>query len=128
MPQSGEEFVRAAMRDLGVETAAQLAEKMRWKRGTERLVAKWLSGQNDPSYTYTMELLEKTGRLSKRIDRRAEPPAQADPLAALGAAVGEMALVQAAIARHLGVPPAEFELPGVQPSQRQETPRRRRAG
>lgn len=116
------------MRDLGVETAAQLAEKMRWKRGTERLVAKWLSGQNDPSYTYTMELLEKTGRLSKRIDRRAEPPAQADPLAALGAAVGEMALVQAAIARHLGVPPAEFELPGVQPSQRQETPRRRRAG
>jgi hypothetical protein len=60
----GADFVRLVMDALGVQSPSQLAETMSWKRGTERLVAKWLSGQNDPSYTYTMEMLDRVGWLA----------------------------------------------------------------
>lgn len=70
----GAKFVRLVMRAIGAESPAQLAEKMRWKRGTERLVAKWLSGQNDPSYTYTIEMLERVGWIAAGLSRDEPPP------------------------------------------------------
>lgn len=60
----GQMFVRAVMTQLECESPLAFAEKMGWKRGTERLVAKWLAGANRPSYNYIMEMIERTGWLS----------------------------------------------------------------
>lgn len=57
----GPSFVNAVMARLGAANAADLAEKMHWKRGTERLVAKWLAGNNRPSYRYMLEMIERAG-------------------------------------------------------------------
>lgn len=67
----GPQFVRAVMVSVGVENAAGLADAMGWKRGTERLVAKWLAGSNRPSYKYMLQMVERAGWLSS--DGRAQP-------------------------------------------------------
>ena len=70
------EFVRNVMAAVDAHNPGELAEAMRWKRGTERLIAKWLTGETKPGYRYTMEMLEKTGWLTM-----AETPEGARPLA-----------------------------------------------
>lgn len=61
MALDGPQFLRAVMDQLGVNTAGDLAEKMGWKRGFERTVARWIAGDNEPSYGYVMEMIDKTG-------------------------------------------------------------------
>lgn len=65
---TSEEFVRGIMERLGVRTAAELAEKMRWKRGVERTAARWLSGDAQPSFGYVMEMIERAELLNASID------------------------------------------------------------
>lgn len=60
---------------------------MGWKRGTERLVAKWLAGNNNPGYEKTMEMLERCGWLSLGEDARTREASPRDPLAELEATV-----------------------------------------
>lgn len=71
------------MAALGCNSPAGLAETMGWKRGTERLVAKWLAGQNNPGYEKTMEMLEKCGWLAVSDGSRDELGARRDRLAEL---------------------------------------------
>ncbi len=52
------------MDQLEVSSAADLADRLGWKRGTERLVQKWLSGENQPGFSYTIEMLEAAGFVS----------------------------------------------------------------
>lgn len=61
MAMPGPDFVRSVMQHLGASSAAELAETMGWKRGTERLVAKWLNGDNQPNYERTWEMLDRCG-------------------------------------------------------------------
>lgn len=77
MALDGAQFVRAVMLKLEAATAADLAEKMRWKRGTERLVAKWLAGTNRPSYPYVMEMIDKADLLDIEATT-ARPPTEAE--------------------------------------------------
>lgn len=60
----GPDFVRSVMQRLGASSPADLATKMGWKRGTERLVAKWLNGDNRPGYERTWEMLDRAGWLN----------------------------------------------------------------
>lgn len=68
---AGDELVRAVMRKLGCSSPAELADAMGWRRGTERLIAKWLAGNNNPGYEKTLEMLERCGWLTLDGDARA---------------------------------------------------------
>lgn len=119
----GAEFVRRVMTALGAESPAQLAEKMRWKRGTERLIAKWLTGQNDPSYAYTMDMLERVGWIALGHSKDEDPPQRAAGL--------DPRLVQALeqiadVAAKLDALASEQELPTGAPQAPIQTRRRRR--
>ena len=79
---TGTEFVRHVMVVLEVSTAAGLAEKMRWRRGMERTIARWLAGTSEPSFAYTIDmattagLLTMKGRPAVGIDRPEEVAAR----------------------------------------------------
>src|SRR3954464_8235198 len=66
---TSEEFVRTVMERLDVQTAAELAEKMRWGRGVERTAARWLTGQSQPSFDYVIDMAERAGLLNTTADR-----------------------------------------------------------
>lgn len=68
MAPASDVFVRAVMAALNCGSPMDLAEEMGWKRGTERLVAKWLAGSNKPGYEYTMEMLERCGWVNMGAD------------------------------------------------------------
>jgi hypothetical protein len=87
----GDEFVRGVMDRLGVSTAAELAEVMRWKRGTERTVARWLAGDTRPSFDYVMEMVEQANLLNTNSDARPVAPAPLGLLGSLEAKVDQMA-------------------------------------
>lgn len=72
MALTGLEFVQAVMNRLGARTANDLAEAMKWPRGKERLVAKWLAGTNDPNYETTIALLDAAGWLNWDEIRKAQ--------------------------------------------------------
>jgi len=61
---TGSEFVRQVMVLLDAPTAAALAEKMHWRRGMERTVARWLAGTSEPSFVYTIDMATKAGLLT----------------------------------------------------------------
>ena len=80
---TSEEFVRGVMERLGANTAAELAEKMRWKRGAERTVARWLSGDSQPSFDYVIDMVERAGLPNSSVQGIVspdgdDPSAQAD--------------------------------------------------
>lgn len=79
---TGAEFVRGVMRRLDVQTAAELAEVMHWKRGAERTVARWLADDTKPSFDYVMEMVERAGLLNGtqtiRFEPGEDPPAPAE--------------------------------------------------
>lgn len=98
------------MRELGASSASELAETMRWPRGTERLVAKWLAGNNSPSYGRTMEMLERCGWISMsgggpRSGEQASPPA--DPQERIAWLLTILARNQSLALDALGVPEAD---------------------
>lgn len=82
-----QEFVHGVMDKLGVSTAAELAEAMRWKRGTERTVARWLAGETRPSFDYVMEMVERAALLNSDGDSPSALEAHRDPLQELEARV-----------------------------------------
>lgn len=61
---TGAEFVRQVMRQLGVDSATGLAGRMRWPRGIERTISRWLAGESEPSFAYTFEMGRKAGFLN----------------------------------------------------------------
>jgi hypothetical protein len=88
---TGAEFVRLVMRRLDCSSPADLAEAMKWKRGTERTVAKWLAGETRPSFNYVMQMVESAELVSTDEAGPKPVPAPRDPLAKLEATVDQMA-------------------------------------
>lgn len=93
---TSEEFVRTVMERLDVQTAAELAEKMRWGRGAERTAARWLTGQSQPSFVYVIDMAERAGLLNtSAVGIKLEPgddpraPADREQLAANDAEILE---------------------------------------
>lgn len=94
---TGEEFVRGVMERLGVSSAAALADAMRWPRGKERTVARWLAGESNPSYENVMEMVQRAGLLSSDAGVPSDSRVPGDPLEALSASVDQMADRMAAV-------------------------------
>lgn len=88
---TGPAFVRAVMNRLGAASPADLANIMRWPRGTERTVARWLTGETSPSFDYTMEMVGRAGLLNNDEDVPSAEVAPGDPLEALERKVDLMA-------------------------------------
>lgn len=82
---TGTEFVRGVMERLNVTSAAGLADAMRWPRGKERTVARWLAGEVNPSYESVIEMVERAGLLSNAGDAPSAVPVPSDPLGQLAA-------------------------------------------
>lgn len=78
------------MKRLEVASPAQLAEAMNWKRGTERLVAKWLAGEARPGFLYMMDMLDATGWLEIEEARTTKRPLTEDEIARAQRAYAEL--------------------------------------
>ena len=88
---TGAEFVRQVMDRVGAASPSELAETMQWRRGTERTVSKWLTGETRPSFGYVMEMVERAGLFSIDGVVPQDGAALRDPLRSLEAKVDRMA-------------------------------------
>lgn len=117
------DLVKGVMECLSVSSPAELAERMGWKRGTERLVARWIAGDVQPGYGYTLELLEAAGWLSMNVDGRVSSGIPRDPLAEIAATVSALSDGQKLLLEHFGLgeslPVAPSEKRRVGPKQKQ---------
>ena len=94
------DFIRLVMDRLAARTPEDLAERLGWKRGSERKVYNWLSGANRPSFETAMELAEAAGLFAPEASTAVvRPGAPEDPgaLDKLVAVAQEMELLAATI-------------------------------
>lgn len=122
----GPTFVKTVMDRLEVDSPAKLAEKMKWKRGTERLVAKWIAGDNRPSYGYMLDMIDAAGMLNSAGGDLATPEQPPDRLAKIEEGVAALLVGQdMLLAKQKLVRP---EAPSAPRSPDQATPRTGSAG
>lgn len=87
---TGADFVRQVMRQLDVSTPAALAEKMRWPRGTERTVARWLTGESEPTFSYTIAMATKAAMFNIESPTNSDQPDIEDRLGGLEVGVARL--------------------------------------
>lgn len=99
--QDAAKFVQAVMDHLGASSPAALAETMRWKRGVERTVSRWLAGAADPNYGYTMGMLRKCGWINMNGDAPASDQSDSDPPQPIAVTLRDLLSGQQIISRQL---------------------------